>query len=124
MGKLSVAILGASKDRAKYGNKSVRVHQELGYEVFPVNPKESEIEGLKCYRSLADIPADLDRISVYLPPALGLTVLPEIARKGCRELFLNPGSESTELVEKAQSLGLKPILACSITMAGYNPEAV
>lgn len=117
-------MVGASKDRSKYGNKSLRVHLELGYDVYPVNPKETEIEGLKCYRSVLDIPADLDRVSVYLPPALGLTAIEEIARKGCRELFLNPGSESPELVEKAKVLGLKTIQACSITMAGYNPEAV
>jgi hypothetical protein len=43
----SVAILGASADRSKYGNKAVRAYQQQGYTVFPINPKESEIEGLR-----------------------------------------------------------------------------
>lgn len=110
----TVAVIGASRDRAKWGNRSVRAHLAAGYEVYPVHPSEAEIEGLKTYRSVADIPAELDRVSLYLPPELGIGVLPEIAKKGCRELFLNPGSESEELVEKAKALGLKPILACSI----------
>ena len=117
MGKPTVAVIGASKDPSKYGNLSVRAHLEAGYEVFPVNPKEAEIEGLKVYRSVSEIPAALDRVSVYLPPQIGMKTIEEIARKGTQELFLNPGSESDELIEKARSLGLNVIVACSITDA-------
>ena len=74
----TVAILGASADRSKFGNKSVRAHQQQGYTVYPVNPKADEIEGLKAFKSLAEVPAGkLDRISVYLPPQVGLAVLPD-----------------------------------------------
>ena len=118
--KPTVAIVGASADRSKYSNKSVRAHLARGYEVFPVNPREETIEGLKVYRSVLDIPVPLDRISVYLSPAVGVKVLEEFARKGAKEIFLNPGSESEELIEKAQSLGLAPIVACSITDLGLS----
>jgi predicted CoA-binding protein len=115
MSKPTVAILGASADRSKFGNKSVRVHLERGYDVYPVNISGGQIEGLEVYRTLADVPVDvLDRISVYLPPAVGIKLLPEIAAKPCRELWFNPGSESDELLEKARALGLEPIVACSI----------
>ena len=117
MAKPTVAVIGASKDSSKYGNMSVRAHLQAGYEVFPVHPKETEIEGLKVYRSVSEIPVALNRVSVYLPPAVGIKVIEEIAKKGTRELFLNPGSESDELVEKARSLGLNVIVACSITDA-------
>lgn len=111
----TVAILGASADRSKYGNKSLRAHAAQGYEVFPVNPKGGEIEGLPVYASLADVPVEkLDRVSVYLPPAIGVKLLPEIAAKGCNELWLNPGSDSPEVIAAAQALGLEPIVACSI----------
>ena len=104
--KLTVAILGASADRSKYGNISVRAHLKQGYEVYPVNPKGGEIEGLTVYKSLAEIPPGrLTRISVYLPPAVGLKVLPEIVARGCDELWLNPGSESDELAEAARAAG-------------------
>jgi hypothetical protein len=124
MPKPSVAILGASADRSKFGNKAIRAHLQQGYDVYPVNPKGGEIEGLTVYKSLADVPVErLDRISVYLPPKIGLAMLDEIAAKGCDELWLNPGSESDELVEQAQSLGLEPIQACSIVALGVRPSA-
>ncbi len=115
MAKPTIAVVGASADPSKYGNIAVRTYLAEGYEVFPVHPKETEIEGLKVYRSVLEIPTVLDRVSVYLPPAVGMRVVEEIAKKGTKELFLNPGSESDELIEKARSLGLNVIVACSIT---------
>ena len=69
----TIAILGASADRGKFGNKAVRAFLARGYDVYPINPKGGEVEGLTVHASLAAIPADvkLDRISVYLPPAVG-----------------------------------------------------
>ncbi len=119
----TVAILGASADRSKYGNKSVRAHQQMGYTVYPVNPKGGEIEGLTAYKSLAEVPAGkLDRISIYLPPAIGLATLDEIAARGCDELWLNPGSDTPEVVAKATSLCLNVIQACSIVDVGLRPS--
>ena len=120
----SVAILGASADRSKFGNKAVRAFLTQGYDVYPVNPKGGDVEGLPAYKSLAEIPAEvkLDRISVYLPPAIGLKTLPEIANRGCRELWLNPGSESDELVAAAEQQGLNVIQACSIVAIGVSPH--
>lgn len=122
MGK-SVAILGASADPAKFGNKSLRAHLQQGYAVYPVNPKGGQIEGLRAYQRLADVPVErLDRISVYLPPHVGLGLLDEIAAKGCGELWLNPGSESPELINAAEARGLNVIVACSIVDLGLSPS--
>jgi hypothetical protein len=80
----TVAIIGASADRSKFGNKSVRAHLAQGYRVFPVNPKGGEIEGIAVYKSLAEVPAErLDRISMYVPPAVG--------RQGLRRVVAQPG---------------------------------
>jgi len=118
----TVAILGASADQSKFGNKSLRAHLRQGYTVYPVNPKGGVIEGLPVYQKLADVPEpQLDRISVYLPPAVGLAMIPEIADKGCRELWLNPGSESPELIAAAEAHGLHVIVACSIVNLGASP---
>ena len=122
MAKPTVAIIGASTDRAKYGNKAVRAYLRQGYDVYPVNPKERTIEGLKCYRSVLDVPVELDRVSVYLPPAVGLKVLDEIAAKGAKEVWLNPGADSDEVIERAGELGLRPIAACSILGVGERPD--
>jgi len=123
MAKPTVAILGASTDRSKFGNKSVRAHLQQGYDVYPVNPKATEVEGLRAYPTLADVPVPhLNRISVYLPSVVGMQMLDEIQRKGADEVWFNPGSESPELVAKAEQLGLNVILACSIIDVGVSPS--
>lgn len=123
--KPTVAIIGASTDRNKFGNKSVRAHLRQGYEVFPVNPKGGEIEGLTAYKSLAEVPArKLNRISMYVPPAVGISLLPEIAAKMCDELWLNPGSESDALIAAAENLGIHTVVACSIVDLGVNPHSM
>lgn len=120
----NIAILGASNDRSKFGNKAVRAFVRQGWTVFPVNPRESNIEGIAVYARLADIPAKLDRISVYLPPAVTLKLLPEIAAKGCDECWLNPGAESPEVLAEAGRLGLNVIQACSIVDVGESPAGL
>jgi predicted CoA-binding protein len=119
-----VAILGASADRAKFGNKAVRAFQQQGFTVYPVNPRETVIEGLSVFRSLAELPARPQLVSVYLPPAVVLKVLPEIAARGCDELWLTPGTESDDVLAEAARLGLNVILACSIVALGLEPEAM
>lgn len=119
----TVAILGASNDRRKYGNKSVRAHLQQGYDVYPVNLHEQEIEGRKAYPTLNDVPVEhLDRISVYVPPQIGITLLEEIKRKQANEVWFNPGSTSPELIDRAKALGLDIIQACSIVDVGVSPS--
>ncbi len=113
MSKPTVAIIGASVDPAKFSNKSLRAHVAAGFDVYPVNPKEDTIEGLKCYRSVLDIPVALDRVSLYVPPTVGMKLLDDVAKKGCRELWVNPGAESPELMARTSDLGLNAIYACS-----------
>ena len=122
MSEFSVAVLGASRDRRKYGNKAVRAYVESGYTVYPVNPKEESIEGLKAYPSLEAIPGPVDFVSLYVPPAVGVQLLPAIAEKKPKEVWLNPGSESDELIDTAVDLHLRTIVACSIVTLGFSPS--
>ena len=120
----SVAIIGASRDRSKYGNKSVRAHLQQGYDVYPVNPNADMVEGLTAYANLDDVPVDsLNRISVYVPPEVGIGLLDEIQEIGAREVWFNPGSESSALLHRASELGLDIIQACSIVDVGVLPSA-
>jgi predicted CoA-binding protein len=117
----TVAIIGASNNRAKYGNKAVRAFQKQGYTVYPVNPSETQVEGLAAYGSIKDVPGRPDLISVYVRPEQVIKLLPDIGAKGCDELWLNPGTESEEVLKEAERLGLNVIQACSIVGVGVSP---
>lgn len=118
-----VAVVGASNDRSKFGNKAVRAYQHQGWEVFPVHPTLTEIEGLRAYPSLDAIPErHLDRVSLYVPARIGVGVLDQIPHKQVDEVWINPGAESPELLARAEELGLNVIQACSIVDIGESPE--
>lgn len=119
----TVVIIGATNDRKKFGNKALRAFVQQGYTVYPVNPNQTEMEGLRAFKSIADVPVRPHMITVYVPPAIVLKLLPEIAAKGCDELWLNPGTESETVLAEAQRLGLNVIQACSIMeKAGSFPS--
>ena len=117
----TVAVIGASSNREKWGNKAVRAFAQQGYTVYPVNPIEPEVEGLKAYASINDVPVRPQKISVYVPPQRLVSLLPDIASRGCDELFLNPGTESAEVLAECERLGLNAIQACSIIAVGVSP---
>ena len=71
-----VAVVGASRDRRKFGNKAVRAFAAAGDTVVPIHPTAAEIEGLRAYRSVVDVPGPIDMATVYLPPDVAVTVLP------------------------------------------------
>jgi predicted CoA-binding protein len=89
-----VAVIGASNDRRKFGNRAVRAFLQQGYTVVPINPHENQVEGLKAYKSVLDVPGKIDMASFYVPPDVGQQVLDEVARKGIAEVWLNPGAEA------------------------------
>ena len=76
---------------------------------------------MKAYKSILEIKGKLNRVSLYLPPTVGITVIEEMAEKEPEEVFLNPGSASEALVKKANTLGLNIIQACSILDIGESP---
>ena len=118
-----VAVIGASNNRSKFGNRAVRAFRQQGYTVVPINPHEAEVEGLKAYASVLDVPGTVDMASLYVPPEIGVQVIEEIARKGIAEVWLNPGAESDALIARARALTIQPIVACSIVAIGENPYA-
>jgi len=119
-----VAVIGASSDRTKFGNKAVRAFARQGYTVVPIHPRDGEIEGWKTYRSVLDVPGSIDMATMYLPPVLGERVIEEVAQKGIPEVWINPGAESPALIERARALGLRTMVACSILGIGESPHAL
>lgn len=119
-----VAVIGASTDPRKFGNRAVRAFRRHGDTVVPINPHATEVEGLKAYASVLDVPGPIDVATIYVPSHIGERVIEEIARKKIPEVWLNPGSESDALVARARALDLQPIVGCSIIGIGENPYAL
>ncbi len=117
-----IAIIGASNDRTKYGNKAVRAYKKAGWEVIPINPKEKEIEGIKAYKNIKEYPGTIEKASLYVRPEIGITIIKDLKEKGVKEIILNPGAESPELIKKITEEGMTPELICSIRMIGEDPE--
>jgi predicted CoA-binding protein len=117
----TVAVIGASSNRSKFGNKALRAFQKRGYRVIAVNPNEPEVEGHRTYGSVLDVPGEIDMATVYIPATQGVKVLDDLAQKGVPEIWLNPGADDDPVVERARELGLNIIQACSIIGIGESP---
>ena len=118
----SFAVVGASTDRSKYGNKVLRCYQQNGRKVYPVNPRAPEVEGLRAYPSLAALPEPVQAISVITPPAATEQVVREAHAAGVKHVWMQPGAESEEAIRTAESLGLNVIAdgPCLLVVLGYR----
>jgi uncharacterized protein len=116
-----VAIIGASSNRAKFGNKALRAFASKGYTVVPINPTETEVEGHRAYASVMDVPGPIDMATIYVPGPIGVGVMDDLAKKGIREVWLNPGADDRQVVDRARALGLKTVVHCSIIAIGDSP---
>jgi uncharacterized protein len=116
-----VAIIGASSNRAKFGNKALRAFASKGYTVVPINPTETEVEGHRAYASVMDVPGPIDMATIYVPGPIGVRVMDDLAKKGIPEVWLNPGADDRQVVDRARALGLKTVVHCSIIAIGDSP---
>ncbi len=114
--KRNVAVLGASPKPDRYSNQAVRLLGEYQYRTFPVNPAFAEIEGRKCYRSLAEIAEPLHTVTLYLGEARSTPLIDEILAAKPERIILNPGAENDELTEAASSLGIEVVEGCTLVM--------
>jgi len=117
----TVAIIGASSNRSKFGNKALRAFEKQGFRVIPINPNEAEVEGHRTFASVLDVPDPIDMATVYVPGHVGVRVMDDLAKKGVPEVWLNPGADDDAVVARARQLGLKTVIACSIIGIGESP---
>jgi hypothetical protein len=118
----TVAVVGASSDRRKFGNKALRAFRDEGYTVYAINPNEEAVEGLQTYASVLDVPGPIDMATVYVQPEVAESLLPEFERKQIAEIWINPGAESDRLIAEGTQRKLNLIYACSIVGIGRNPS--
>jgi predicted CoA-binding protein len=116
------AVVGASTNREKYGNKVLRAYGQSGREAWPINPRADEIEGLKCYPDLSSLPSVPRGISIITPPKITERVVEEAARLGVRFAWMQPGAESDRALEIAAERGIESIGdgSCLLVVVGYR----
>lgn len=118
----TVAVVGASNDRSKFGNKALRAFQAEGYRVIPINPNETEVEGLQAYPSVLAVPDAIDMATVYVQPDVTLRLLDEFQEKSIGEIWINPGAEDDTVMTEARRRKMNAIFACSIVGIGRSPS--
>jgi len=103
------AVVGATDNPEKYGNRIVKNLRGRGYEVYPVNPKLEEVEGLKCYPSIAEIPVRVDVVDFVVPPKATEEILKQCKNLGLDRIWLQPGSESETAIAFCEANNLKVV---------------
>lgn len=118
------AVVGASQDRSKYGNKVLRVYQQNAMEAIPVNPKADEVEGAKAYPNLASIPGEIHGLSIITPPPVTERVVSEAIEKGIKHIWMQPGAESDAAILAAEAAGMNVIAGgpCILVSLRYRGE--
>lgn len=109
------AVVGASQDRSKFGNRIYRNLRDAGYVVYPVNPRGGELEGAKVYPTLADLPESPEVIDLVVPPAVTEQVVKEAHQLGLSRVWMQPGAESQAAIAYCHDHGLQVIYhACAM----------
>jgi predicted CoA-binding protein len=103
------AVVGASSDPSKYGHKVLMRLQEAGYQMYPVNPRGGEIEGMRVYPTLADLPVKPDVVNVVVPPAITEGIVKECARLGLTRVWMQPGAESDAAIRFCHDHGIRVV---------------
>lgn len=116
MPRVTIALVGASTDPMKYGNRIFRNLTAKGLTVLPVNPKTPVVEGVQSFATLADLPVRPDIIDVVIPPELGVGIVEEVADLGWDNVWFQPGAESKEASDRAAALGITVLDDGSCTM--------
>lgn len=116
------AVVGASDDRAKYGNKVLRCYQQHDLPVVGVHPKRTEVEGERCYPKLTDVPGAPRAVSIVAPPATAAGIVADAIAAGCRHLWFQPGAEDAAAIATARKAGVEVIAGgpCVLVALGFR----
>ena len=109
------AVVGATNNKDKFGCRIYKRLLKAGYEVYPVNPGIAEIDGAKCYATIADLPVIPDVVNIVVPSKIAVGIVKEAAEKGVKIVWLQPGSDKPEVVKAASEAGLEVIKDCVLT---------
>lgn len=111
------AVAGSFRDETKYAYKVFRQLKNKGLEVYPVNPSAAEVDGIKCYPSIKDIPEKVDALSLVTPPKATEEIVKLCLEKGVKIIWMQPGAESEKAIEFCNNNGIKVISNACILLA-------
>lgn len=116
------AVVGASNDRDKYGNKVLRCYLQHDREVIPVNPSGGVIEGVRAVETLTDLGRTDVGVSVITPPHVSMKILEEAHALGIRDIWFQPGAANAEVAVRAENLDMNVIHSgpCVLIELGYD----
>ena len=101
----TIAVVGATDDPSKYGNRIFRDLVNKGFTVWPVNPKRDTVEGVEAYPSVADLPDTPTIVDFVVPPRFTLAVLQQCLDLGYMNVWIQPGAEDEAVLEYLQENG-------------------
>ena len=110
------AVVGSFRNESKYAYRILKTLKKKGYEVYPVNPRLKEIEGVACYVNVKDIPVVVDVVDIVTPPEITKKVVRECREKGITRVWLQPGAESEEAIKFCNENNIKVIYGLCVMM--------
>jgi predicted CoA-binding protein len=118
----AIGVVGASSNREKYGNKVLRCYLQHDKKAIPVNPKEATVEGVRSVPTVAELPADVESISVITPPPVTEQVVEAAIARGIKNIWMQPGAESPKAIAMAEKAGVNVIGdgSCVLVVMGYH----
>ena len=111
-----IALVGMSRGGKKFGNMAYKELKERGYQVYPVHPEAEQIDGENCYKNLASLPESVDGVLVVVPPERSSQVMRDAAEAGIRNVWLQQGAESPEVLALGGELDLNLVSKKCILM--------
>lgn len=120
----SIAVVGYSRNGKKFGNIVYNELSKKNYTLFPVNPYQSEIEGVKCYPNLTSIEAKVDGAFIAVPSTQAIPVLEEAHSLGIKNIWIQRGAESDGLINFAVGLGLNIVTGKCILMYAQPVKSI
>jgi len=110
------AVAGSFRNESKYAYKILKKLMEKGYEVYPVNPRIDKVEGIRCHKSISDIPGGVDVVNVVTPPAITEKIVKECHERTIKRVWLQPGAESESAIKFCQENGINVIYGLCVML--------
>lgn len=115
------AVVGSFRNETKYAYQILTALKSKGYQVYPVNPRLKEVEGLICYPSVKDIPIVCDVADIVTPPVVTVKIVRECKEKGIAKIWLQPGAESEEAIKFCKKNNIQVVHNVCVMLESYKP---